>query len=94
MDNRVYESFFDCRDKNGIVNEPVTELKEKNQWGGFWDISFNYEYMKHILENKMKEAGVKILYNTTFSRAVTYGKRVCGVVVENIEGRQAFTKIR
>lgn len=87
----IMNPFFDCRDKNGIVNELVTELKAKNQWGGFWDISFNYEYMKHILENKMKEAGVRILYNTTFSKAVTDGKKVCGVVVENIEGRKAFT---
>ena len=39
----------------------------------------------------MKEAGVRILYNTTFSKAVTDGKKVCGVVVENIEGRKAFT---
>ena len=83
--------FFDSKNKSGIVNELVTELKEKNQWGGFWDISFNYEYMKHILENKMKSANVEILYNTTFSKAIVKDKTVCGVIAENIEGRKAVT---
>lgn len=81
--------FFDIQGKSGIVNELVTELKEKGQFGGFWNKSFNYEYMKHILEQKMRDAGVEVLYNTTFSRTLVDGNRVYGIVAENIGGRFA-----
>lgn len=82
--------FFDGEGKSGFVGELISELKANNQWGGFWDISFNYEYMKFILEKKLAEAGVDILYSTTFSRTLTEGKRVTGVVAENISGRLAI----
>ena len=86
--------FFDAKGKAGIVNELLIELDEKNQWGGFGDISFNYEYMKVILERKMIEANVEILYNTVFSKAITEENTVKGVVFENINGRcAAFAKI-
>ena len=52
-------------------------------------MSFNYEYMKLILEKKMQEAGVEVLYNTTFSRTLAEENRVYGIVAENIEGRFA-----
>ena len=81
--------FFDCYGKSGIVQELVDELKSAGHFGGFWDISFNYEYMKFILEKKMQDANVEVLYNTTFSRTLTEGKKVYGVVAENIEGRFA-----
>ena len=79
--------FFDHENKSGIVRELVDELKEAGQFGGFWDKSFNYEYMKIILERKMRAAGVEVLYNTTFSRAIIEDRRVLGVVCENIGGR-------
>ena len=53
--------FFDYEKKTGIVDELVSELKELWQFGGFWDKSFHYEYMKLILERKMKEANVEVL---------------------------------
>ena len=81
--------FFDFYDKHGIVEELVNELKAAGQFGGFWNMSFNYEYMKHILEKKMQEAGVEVLYNTVFSRTLTEEKKVYGIVAENIEGRFA-----
>lgn len=81
--------FFDFENKSGIVAEIVAELKEKGQFGGFWNKSFNYEYMKWILEKKMSEANVEILYNTTFSRTLIEGKKVYGIVAENISGRFA-----
>ena len=81
--------FFDCGTKRGFVEELVTDLQARNQFGGFWNISFNYEYMKHLLEKKMKEANVEILYNTTFSRTLVEDKRVYGIVAENIGGRFA-----
>ncbi|MBQ8577626.1 MAG: FAD-dependent oxidoreductase [Clostridia bacterium] len=81
--------FFDFERKTGIVGELVSELKEIGQFGGFWDKSFHYEYMKLILERKLKEANVEVLYNTTFSRTLVEDKRVSGVVAENIGGRFA-----
>ena len=41
--------FFDCHEKTGIVGELVRELKAKGHFGGFWDISFNYEYIVNVL---------------------------------------------
>ena len=81
--------FFDFENKSGIVNELVSELKSYDQFGGCWNKSFNYEYMKWILEQKMREAGVEVLYNTTFSKTLGEGKKVYGIVAENIGGRFA-----
>jgi hypothetical protein len=81
--------FFDCHNKPGIVSELVSELREAGHFGGFWNISFNYEYMKFLLEKKIKRENVEILYNTTFSRTLVEGNKVYGVVIENIEGRHA-----
>ena len=81
--------FFDCHDKFGIIQELVDELRAAGHFGGFWDISFNYEYMKFILEKKLQAANVEILYNTTFSRTLIEENRVYGIVAENIEGRFA-----
>jgi len=80
---------FDFENKDGLLIELIDALKEKGQWGGFWNMSFNYEYMKHILDKKACEAGVEILFNTNFSRTLFDNKRVNGVVFENIGGRCA-----
>lgn len=81
---------FDQENKDGIMAELVQNLKDAGQWGGFWNISFNYEYMKYILDCKMKEAGVKVLLNTLFVKAIVEGTTVKGVVVENVNGRSAY----
>ena len=80
---------FDCENKDGLLIELIDALKEKENWGGFWDKSFNYEYMKHILDQKAEEAGVEILFNTNFSRTLVEENKVYGVVFENIGGRFA-----
>ncbi len=80
---------FDYEKKDGILIEFIDALKDKNQWGGFWGHSFNYEYMKYILENKAIESGVEVLYNTNFSKTLCEDKKVYGVVFEDIEGRFA-----
>lgn len=80
---------FDCENKDGLIAELIADLKVKGNWGGFWDKSFNYEYMKHILDVKAIDAGVEILYNTNFSRTLIEENRVKGVVFENIGGRFA-----
>ncbi len=82
--------FFDTENKAGIVDELICELDKLGQWGGFRNISFNYEYMKRILEVKMEDANVEILYNTNFSRTLCADKTVYGIVAENIEGRFAL----
>ena len=81
--------FFDFYDKSGIVHELIEDLKSAGHFGGFWNMSFNYEYMKLILEKKMQDANVEVLYNTTFSRTLAEGTNVYGIVAENIEGRFA-----
>ena len=81
---------FDQKNKDGILAELVQELKNAGQWGGFWNISFNYEYMKYILDCKMKEAGVNVLLNTLFVKTIVEDTTVKGVVVENVSGRCAY----
>ena len=81
---------FDQENKGGMIREIVNRLSEKQAWGGFRNISFHYEYMKHLLEVMCHEAGVTVLYNTTFARALTEGNRVTGVVTEAIGGRAAY----
>lgn len=82
--------FFDYEDKCGIVNELVSDLRASGNWGGFWNKSFNYEYMKYLLETKAKDAGVELLYNTVFSHTICDGNTVKGVIANNINGRFAL----
>ncbi|MHB1485214.1 MAG: FAD-dependent oxidoreductase [Saccharofermentanales bacterium] len=82
---------FDFANKKGLLEEIIGKLKDKSAWGGFWDMSFNYEYMKNILENLCIDAGVKILFNTYYAGVIKADNAVKGVIVENIEGRSAFT---
>ena len=77
---------FDHKNKEGLLAEIKAELEQKNLWGGFWDQSFIYEYMKVLLEEKCIEAGVEFLYDTKYIGAITDGNRVKGVYVTNIEG--------
>lgn len=81
---------FDQENKTGLIREIVNALKERNAWGGFWNISFHYEYMKQILDHLCKDAGVDVLLNTSFSRTLMSEKTVTGIVTENIDGRQAW----
>ncbi len=81
---------FDFENKDGIVKELVDTLKEKKQWGGFWNMCFNYEYMKKLLEDKLLEVGVETLLNTKFSSCIKEGKSIKGIIVENADGRCAY----
>ncbi len=81
---------FDCENKNGIVKELVDELKAKGKFGAFWNICFDYEYMKVLLDRKVKEAGVDILFDTSFSKALCENGRVYGVITESKGGRCAY----
>ena len=81
---------FDAENKGGIVRELINELDARGAWGGFREMSFHYEYMKRILDEKMAEAGVEVLLSTVFSRALVDGNTVTGVIAENIDGRRAY----
>lgn len=81
---------FDYENKTGIMKELVQELDEKGFWGGFWGKSMNYEYMKHLLEQKAIDAGVTLLYQTSFSKAIMEGNKISGIICENVSGRKAY----
>lgn len=81
---------FDHENKKGIMCELINDLDEKGLWGGFWNESTSYEYMKHLLEQKAIDTGVTLLYQTAFSKAITEDNTVKGVVCESISGRQAY----
>lgn len=59
-------------------------------FGAFWGKSYNFKAMKNMLDTKMREAGVKILFHTYFSNVIIEDNRVVGVVVQNKGGRMAF----
>ncbi|MBR3594616.1 MAG: FAD-dependent oxidoreductase, partial [Clostridia bacterium] len=85
---------FDFENKKGFMKELVDELKSKGQWGGFWEASFTYEYMKEMLERKCLEAGVTLLYDTHYEGAVMEGNRIVGVRFKNIEGEsECYAKV-
>ncbi len=81
---------FNYENKDGILREIIEELKEAGAWGGFWGKSFNYEYLKYILDRKLCDAGVEVMLNTSFSKAITEEKTFKGVICENIDGRFAI----
>ena len=81
---------FDHQNKSGILSELISDLDASGQWGGFFNMSFNYEYMKHLLDTKMQQAGVDVLLNTFFAKTITENNRVTGVITENIDGRKDY----
>lgn len=81
---------FDAANKGGLLAELIGDLKKADAWGGFWNISFHYEYMKTLLEQKCMEAGVTLLYETQCVGALRSGNRVTGIRTESIDGRSAY----
>lgn len=77
---------FDHENKTGLLAELIADLKERNAWGGFWDESFIYEYMKVLLEDKCRAAGTDFLFDTKYLGVKQENGRVEGVYVTNIEG--------
>ena len=82
--------FFDYANKEGLVKEITTELALHGNFGAFWGKSYNFEAMKNMLDTKMREAGVKILFHTYFSDVIKEENKIVGVVVQNKGGRMAF----
>lgn len=81
---------FDYKNKGGLLEELIDDLKSSNDWGGFWNMSFHYERMKLLLEEKCTAANVELLYETRYAGVLQEKNKVLGVLVENIEGRSAY----
>ena len=67
----------------GIFEELVNAMRDM---GAMYNNSFNPEYLKLILDRKMVEAGVELLYNTTLVSAKREGNTVKSVAVTNKSG--------
>lgn len=82
---------FDYENKGGICleiyNRIETARKGIRNGPDIWN--FDIEFMKRLLEQMSHEAGVELLYHTTFSMPVIEDNRITGVVVENKGGRSA-----
>ena len=82
--------FFDTANKTGLVQELTSDLRKENAFGYFWNITYDFETMKRLLDQKIREAGVQVLFHTEFETAVMQQNTVQGVVVHNKGGRMAF----
>ncbi|MGI5850152.1 MAG: FAD-dependent oxidoreductase [Christensenellales bacterium] len=96
-------SFVDDRIQGGIIKEILERLEAagatyesnagciKDYWsrkeGCFY---FDQEYYKFLVDNMMKEAGVKVLFHTLAVDAIKEGNKLKGVIVESLEGRHAI----
>ncbi|MDI6618422.1 MAG: FAD-dependent oxidoreductase [Clostridiales bacterium] len=81
---------FDYANKGGIIEEIIIKLKKRRSFGGFINSCFNYDDIKVILDNMVKEARVLPLYHTWISRPVMDENRVKGIITENKNGRYAY----
>lgn len=82
--------FFDTENKGGLVREMVDELSAQGKFGAFWGITYDFEAMKKLLDEKIRAAGVTVLFHTVFCNVMTENRRVTGVIVQNKGGRMAF----
>lgn len=82
--------FFDTENKNGLVKEITDELRQKNAFGFFWNITYDFESMKRLLDRKVRDAEVQVLFHTEFETAIMKENSVRGVIVHNKGGRMAF----
>lgn len=78
---------FDFSNKKYIVTEIVDEVKRRGGWGGYYDIAFDFEVMKKVLDDMVTGSGCKILFHTFFAGAYVEDGCVCGVFVQNKSGR-------
>ena len=67
----------------GIFKELVGELRAR---GAMFGNSFNPEYLKLILNRKMREAGVDLLFNSYFVSASRTGGSITEITVANKSG--------
>lgn len=78
---------FDFENKHYIVTEIVDELKARGGWGGYYDIAFDFEIMKKLLDDMVTQRGAQILFHTFLAGAYCEGEDVKGVFIQNKSGR-------
>lgn len=78
---------FDYANKQYIVTEIVDEVKKRGGWGGYYDIAFDFEVMKKVLDDMVTGSGCKILFHTFLAGAYLEGDKLAGVIVQNKSGR-------
>ena len=78
---------FDFENKHYIVTEIVDELKARGGWGGYYDIAFDFEIMKKLLDDMVTQSGAQILFHTFLAGAYCEGEDVKGVFIQNKSGR-------
>ncbi len=83
---------FDYEGKGGIVEELVQDIDKAgmSSRSGYRYYTFDMEFMKLLIDRKMREAGVDVLFHTYFALPLLKDGAVIGVVVENKGGRTAF----
>lgn len=83
---------FDYEGKGGIVEELVQDIDAAgmSSRSGYRYYTFDMEFMKLLIDRKMRQAGVDVLFHTYFALPILSDGAVTGVVVENKGGRMAF----
>ncbi len=83
---------FDYEGKGGIVEELVRDIDAAGMSArsGYRYYTFDMEFMKLLIDRKMRQAGVDVLFHTYFALPILSDGAVTGVIVENKGGRMAF----
>ena len=74
---------FDYENKSYVVTEIVNEIKNRNGWGGFCNIAFDFEVMKQVLDELITDSGCHLLLHTFFAGAYVEDDTVKGIFVQN-----------
>ncbi len=85
--NPIHDSW----NKDGVVRELIGNLKDRNAWGGFYGMCFDFEWMKRVLDQMIHDSGVSLLLHTWIADAWIQGDAIRGIIVENKSGRTAIS---
>ncbi|MBM4086082.1 MAG: FAD-dependent oxidoreductase, partial [Planctomycetes bacterium] len=79
-------SFHPYASETGIIEEIELEAARQaaktRTWGSHYNISYQWDL---VLQQKLEEAGVRVFRRHQGRRAITEGRRVVGVVIEDIQ---------
>ena len=82
---------WDWENKGGIMQEIVDGLMEEKHTAYSGPLlGFDIEAMKLLLDQMMLNSNVTLLFHTWFSAPIMQNNTICGVIVENKSGRQAY----
>ncbi len=83
--------YFDNLNKAGLNLELREKLKERNAWGGLWDISFDPAQMAMLLDEYAIEHKLDLILHAVAVETIVEGNVVKGVIVETKSGPLAVT---